>query len=84
MIKSVIFVVAGCSLFGSTLVVAQCPPNLNAEEVISCIVAEGAGETYVGARAVEVSAQVVPGATSQIIDQASADNGSKKPSQGSY
>lgn len=73
--KVVISVVAGCSLLGSTLVAAQCPPNLNAEDTISCVIAEGAGEIYIQPRKmVELPVQSAPVATPQ-IDQAAVDNG---------
>ena len=63
----VVSVVAGCSLLGTTLVAAQCPPNLHAEEMVSCIVTEGSGAIYMPAsEAVEVQAKAVPAAIPQI------------------
>ncbi len=72
--KIVVSVVAGCSLLGTTLVAAQCPPNLHAEEMVSCIVAEGSGAIYMPAReSVEaVQAKLAPVAIPQ-IERASID-----------
>lgn len=81
--KIVVSVVAGFSLLGTTLVAAQCPPNLNTEDVISCIVAEGAGETYLRTKQTIEIAKATPVAAAQ-IDQASTDNGLWTPAQNSY
>lgn len=71
--KIVVSVVAGISLLGTTLVAAQCPPNLNAEEIISCIVAEGAGAEYIPvAKMMEVQMQSEPAAESS--DEAAVED----------
>ena len=73
--KIVVSVVAGISLLGSTLVAAQCPPNLNADEMMSCIVVEGAGETYLPTQhTVEMQVQAAPVAA-QPAEPASTENG---------
>jgi hypothetical protein len=55
--KIVVSVVAGFLLLGTTLAAAQCPPNLKVEDIISCVVSEGAGIDYEpAANAVEVQA----------------------------
>lgn len=82
--KIVVSVVAGFSLLGSTLVAAQCPPNLKADEMMSCIVAEGAGETYLPPQhTVEMQVQAAP-AAAQLIEPASADNGLWTTAQNGY
>ncbi len=72
--KIVVSVVAGFSLLGSTLVAAQCPPNLKADEMMSCIVTEGAGETYLPTQhTVEMQVQAAPVAA-QPVEPASTEN----------
>ena len=73
--KIVVSVVAGFSLLGSTLVAAQCPPNLKADEMMTCIVTEGAGETYLPTlHTVEMQAQAAPAAVQQ-TQPVPAENG---------
>jgi len=80
--KIVVSVVAGFSLLGTTLVAAQCPPNLNVDELMSCIVAEGAGTTYVPAG--ETTAQQTTPAAVLQNDQAAADNSTLTTAQASH
>lgn len=82
--KIVVSVVAGFSLLGTTLVAAQCPPNLNVEEIMSCLVAEGAGATDVPSDAItEPQAQMTP-VTAPQNDQAAADNNALTTAQMSH
>jgi len=82
--KIVVSVVAGFSLLGATLAAAQCPPNLKVEEIMSCIVAEGAGVAYEpAASAVEVQALIAP-AVAPNADQAALDSNTLATAQISH